>query len=137
MSNREEGYEHPPDLRHLSRERLKRAQDTIAAFLEVAEAGPTMLEEFRIIRLLQDPGLRQKSWYGLAIDPEDTSTTVGIMMRNAFEALDVDPDVLAGRKIVTRASWFVRHYLPLWLRGRKAYNEFLDEVFGIASLDRK
>lgn len=128
-------YEHPPDIRALSRERLDRAYQRIEAFLRDRDAPDEILEELRIVRLIVDPGVRQKSWYGLSIDPDDTSTTVGVMMRNAFEALGVNSDLLSinSREPVKSRSWFVKHYLPLWRNGRQAYYAFMDELLGRTS----
>lgn len=72
---------------------------------------------------------RAAPWWGQTIDREDSSVTVGVMMRNFFEALGDSIDYPTERGLETRADhWFTRMYLPRWRRGRREYYDFLGHL---------
>lgn len=132
MSN--DDREHPQSLRELSRYRLNEAHGALASYLAESDAPAEVREELRIARLITDPGIAQRSWYGISIDPEDTSVTVGVMMRNAFEAVGDYIDAPTNRGPETRADHrFTKLYLARWRAGKRAYDEYLSQVFPGAS----
>lgn len=68
-------------------------------------------------------------WWGQVIDSNDSSVHVGVMMRNAFEALGEDIDESSSEGLIGRPkSWFTQLYLPRWTEGRRRYYDFLDHL---------
>ena len=58
-----------------------------------------------------------------------SSVSVGVVLRNAFEALGDYIDVPTGKGLQTRAHhWFTQRYLRLWRQGKREYNEWLDTL---------
>jgi hypothetical protein len=117
----------PRDVWELSRARYEEALARIeAALLASPSVGTDLLNEMRIIRMV---GMHQTPWWGAAIDHEDSSVTVGVMMRNAFEAVGDFVDAPTAEGLQTKVShWFTKLYLPRWRRGKKAYYEWLDTL---------
>lgn len=86
----------------------------------------------KVIRLVT--GMPRRSpWYGIVIDHEDSSVDVGVMMRNAFEAVGdwVDHQGMANMKDgkqYKNTHWFTRLYLPRFRAGKREYNAWLDNL---------
>jgi hypothetical protein len=125
MSNQD-----PQDVCELSRHRYEQALGRVEAALTIGWSlgDPDLLNEMRIIRMV---ALNRLPWWGMTVDPEDSSVTVGVVLRNAFNAvgdvIDWDP---TGEKLVLSSSrhWLTRRYLPLWRQGRREYLEWLDTL---------
>jgi hypothetical protein len=120
--------DNPRDVWELSRHRYEEALARVEAALQIGWSlgDPDLLNEMRIIRMV---GMHQTPWWGAVIDPGDSSVTVGVMMRNAFEVVGdyVDAPTEAGP--LTKAShWFTEMYLPRWRQGKKEYLEWLDAL---------
>lgn len=114
--------EDPQDVWDLSNARYKEALDWVEAHLKgLPLLGVDLLNEMRIIRLV---ALKRVPWYGVVVDPEDSSVSAGVMMRNAFEAVG---DYIDGPNPKTD-HWFTRRYLPLWRRSKREYDEWLDAL---------
>ena len=97
-----------------------------------AHVPPEIFKCLKVIRLVVNMP-RRSPWYGIGVDPEDSSVTVGVMMRNAFEAVGdwVDSNGMANMKDGKQyrdTNWFTRLYLPRWRQGKRAYNEWLDSL---------
>lgn len=119
--------EDPQDIQELSRRRYEQALDYVEAVLPCAD-DPDAFNEMRIIRMV---GCNRVPWWGMAVDPADSSVTVGVMMRNAFAAVGdvIDHDPAGERLTVTTARhWLTRLYLPRWHRGKREYLEWLDTL---------
>lgn len=117
--------ENPRDFWELSRARYEQALAYVEAVLPCAD-DPGALNEMRIIRMV---GLHRAPWWGAAVDPADSSVTVGVMMQNAFEAVGDYVDAPTAEGLKTRAShWFTRRYLPRWRQGQREYLEWLDTL---------
>lgn len=122
-------WENPVDAHELSRVRYEEALDRVEAVLQrdwSESAG--ILNEMRIIRMV---GMKQTPWWGAVIDPDDSSVTVGVMMRNAFEAFGDSADYPADAR-----HWFTRAYLRRWRQGKKEYEDWLDTLFRKPDVDR-
>jgi hypothetical protein len=121
--------DNPKDIWELSRARYEEALDRVEKALRTGWTPGTrkdLLNEMRIIRLVS---LRHAPWWGAGIDPEDSSVTVGVMMRNAFEAVGDAVDYPTDEGLKTKADhWFTRRYLPHWRRGEREYREWLDTL---------
>lgn len=122
-----EDRDNPKDIWELSRDRYERALDHVEAVLRrTAHDDADVLNEMRIVRMV---GCHRVPWYGMTIDPEDSSVDVGVVLRNAFEALGDWLDGVYGDGPHTKAAtWFARRYLPLWRRGKHEYHEWLDTL---------
>lgn len=120
-------YENPRDAWDLSRARYAQALDHVEAVLRrTAFDDPDVLNEMRIIRMV---GMTQTPWWGAGIDHDDSSVTVGVMMRNAFEAVGDAVDYPTAEGLRTQARhWFTQRYLPRWRQGEKEYHEWLDTL---------
>src|ERR1700729_2310321 len=117
--------DNPDNAWELSRHRYEQALDRVEAAL-TACCSPDLLNEMRIVRMV---GMTRAPWYGMIVDPEDSSVDGGVVLRNAFEALGDSVDYPTDRGLETRARhWFTRRYLPLWRRGKKEYGEWLDTM---------
>ena len=120
--------DNPRDAWELSRYRHEQALDRVQEALRSGcpPADPDLLNEMRIIRMV---AMTRAPWYGMIIDPEDSSVTVGVMMRNAFEAVGdyIDYPTDAGLQTRARHS-FTRRYLPRWRQGKREYYEWLDTL---------
>ncbi|MCW2929916.1 MAG: hypothetical protein JWM19_878 [Actinomycetia bacterium] len=85
-----------------------------------------------VIRLVA-PMRRQVPWYGaaMAIPGRTDSVQLGTVIRNAFEALGDDVDVLGEGGVVlnNHRSWFAQFYAPAWHQGKRDYDDFLDHLF--------
>lgn len=120
--------ETPKDLWELSQHRYELALDRVEAVLRGAPAVPEtdVFNEMRIVRMV---GCHPVPWYGQAVDPEDSSVTVGVVLRNAFEALGDAIDYPTNEGLQTRARhWFTQRNLPLWRQGRREYRQWLDTL---------
>jgi hypothetical protein len=122
-------WEYPRDSWDLCRARYEEALEKIEAHLS---GGPVLLtpaevvNEMRIIRMAT---MRKSPWFDRSIDPEDSSVTVGSMMHNAFEALGDSAGYPTDQGLVVKADhWFTRRYLPLYQRGKREYDEWLDAL---------
>jgi hypothetical protein len=113
-------WDNPVDAYELSRARYEEALRRVEAVVQLADS-PELLNEVRIIRMT---GMKRAPWWGMCIDPEDSSVTVGVMMRNAFEAFGDSTDYPDGAK-----HWFTRAYLRRWRQGKREYQEWLDTLF--------
>lgn len=115
-------WENPVDATELSRARYEEALDHVEAVLQRDWGEDAdVLNEMRIIRMI---GMTRVPWWGQVIDHDDSSVTVGVMMRNAFEAFGDSIDD-PGRA----AHWFTRAYLRRWREGKREYQEWLDTLF--------
>lgn len=123
------GEDNPQDIWELSRHRYEQALDRVEKALKDGWTPGTckdLLNEMRIVRMV---GCHRVPWYGMVVDPEDSSVTVGVMLRNAFEAVGDSIDYPTDEGLKTRAShWFTRQYLPRWRRGKREYHEWLDTL---------
>lgn len=121
--------DNPRDVWDLSQHRYHLALDRVETACRADdESRDYLLNEMRIVRMVS---LHRAPWWGEAVDPDDSSVTVGVMMRNAFEAVgdDIDYDPTGEKLTVTSARhWLTRRYLPLWRRGKKEYSEWLDTL---------
>jgi hypothetical protein len=116
----------PEDLGELSNYAFDEAMATVEQAL--AGAPPEVRRALSVIKLVSDVP-RRSPWYGIPIDPEDSSVTVGVMMRNAVESVGDWIDGPLGDGPHTKAdSWFTRRYLPLWRDGKLAYYDYLDHL---------
>jgi hypothetical protein len=125
-------YENPRDVWDLSRARYEQALARIEAALQIgwSRGDPDLINEMRIIWMV---GMHPTPWWGDAVDPADSSVTVGVMMRNAFESVGDYLDGPFGEGPQTKAdNWLTRRYLPLWRQGERKYLEWLDTL----ALDR-
>lgn len=122
-------WDNPADAYELSRARYEQALATVETALTVGWSlgDPDLLNEMRIIRMV---GMNRAPWWGQGIDSEDSSVTVGVMMRNAFEAVGDNIDYPTDQGLKTDAGhWLTRRYLPLWRQGKREYQEWLDTLF--------
>lgn len=94
----------------------------------LAGAPEEIREAISVIRLVSSVP-RRTPWYGMPMDPDDSSVTVGVVLRNAFEALGDDIDYPADRGLETRARhWFTQRNLPRWRQGKREYDDYLDHL---------
>lgn len=125
--------DNPRDWRELSRHRYEEALSQVEKALKHGWTPGTrrdLLNEMRIIRMV---GMTPTPWYGMSVDPEDSSVSVGVMMRNAFEAFGDCVDYPTAEGFKTKADhWFTKRYLPHWRRGRREYLEWL-KTLGLPS----
>jgi hypothetical protein len=126
----------PEHLGELSTWALQEAIDKVDNAL--ADAPDEIRAAVSVIRLVTNMP-RQAPWYGVSIDREDSSVTVGVMMRNAFEALGDWVDALgSGGRIVTKTDhWFTRLYAETWRRGKREYNDYLDHLLDPVQWENK
>jgi hypothetical protein len=120
--------DNPRDAWELSRHRYEQALARVEAAVTAGcpPGDPDLLNEMRIIRMV---GITRAPWYGMIIDPEDSSVDVGVMMRNAFEAVGDHVDYPTDKGLETRARhYFTLRYLPLWRRGKREYHQWLDTL---------
>lgn len=110
--------EWPTRIGELSTYALNQAVETLEK--EAGGLSPDVDAALAVLRLVT-PISRREPWYGQHIDPEDTSVTVGVMMRNAFEAVGDSPEEPA-------RHWLTRMYLPRWKQGRADYYDFLEHL---------
>lgn len=110
--------EWPTHIGELSTYALDQAIETLSK--EAAGISPDVDKALAVIRLVA-PRRRAAPWYGQVIDPEDSSVTAGVMMRNAFEAVGDHVDE-------PPRHWFTRMYLGRWRRGRTEYYDFLEHL---------
>lgn len=115
----------PKDIQELSRHRYEQALNAVEAHLrgDPLSEGTDVLNEMRIVRMV---GCNRVPWWGMCVDPEDTSVTVGVMMRNAFEALG--DDVHVNGEGPPPRHWFTKLYVRRWRTGRRQYLEWLDTL---------
>jgi hypothetical protein len=120
-------FEWPDEIGELSRWALDHAIET----LEKAHEGEDgdVRKALSVIRLVARMP-RSSPWWGQIIDPSDSSVDVGVMMRNAFEAVGDDVDALCqgGEIRNTANSWFTRLYVARWREGKRQYYDFLDHL---------
>jgi hypothetical protein len=120
--------DNPADVNELSRHRYEQALSRVELALRgiMHQDGVNLENEMRIVRMV---GCHRVPWYGQVMDPEDSSVSVGVVLRNAFEALGDYIDVPTGKGLQTRAHhWFTQRYLRLWRQGKREYNEWLDTL---------
>ena len=119
-------WDNPVSLYELSRARYEEALSRVEAVVQLA-GSPELDKEMRIIRMI---GMHRIPWWGQVIDPDDSSVTVGIMMRNAFEAFGDCIDYPTDLGVRTDSKhWFTRAYLHRWRRGKQEYQDWLDTLF--------
>lgn len=121
-------WEHPRDTWELSRARYEEALRRVEEVLQ-RDWGENsdLLNEMRIIRMV---GMHRVPWWGMGVDPNDSSVMAGTMLRNCFEALGDSIDYPTDRGLETRAAhWLTRRYLPLWCLGKREYENWLDTLF--------
>jgi hypothetical protein len=124
----------PQDIGELSRARLAGALRRLERAVQSDPRGtdPLMLNEIRVIRLVLGFDQRLR-WYGAIVDPDDSSVTAGVMMRNAFEAVGDQIDEPPAKW----KHWLTRMYGPLWHRGRREYRDYLDTLMRYPGADRE
>jgi hypothetical protein len=94
----------------------------------LADAPEDVRAAIGVIRLVSSVP-RRAPWYGIPMDPDDSSVTVGVVLRNAFEALGDQIDYPTNRGLETRATHpFTQRNLPRWRAGKREYNEYLDHL---------
>jgi hypothetical protein len=119
--------EFPEHIDELSRYALEEAVGTVSRY--TADGPEEVRRAAAVIRLVT--GIpRRVPWYGVCVDPEDSSVTAGVMMRNAFEAVGdyVDAVVEGGARKTKADHWFTKMYLGLWRAGKRDYHDFLDHL---------
>jgi hypothetical protein len=125
-------WKHPEGIWDLCLARYIEALDVVEAALrgDPVPSGTDLPNEMRIIRMV---GMHQVPWYGQAVDHADSSVTVGVVLRNAFEALGDYIDVPTDRGLETRPLQslhsFTRRNLPRWREGKREYNEWLGTLW--------
>lgn len=118
--------EWPTAIGELSRHMMDKAIETLEAELS-ASTSADVRSALAVIRLIaRTPAATP--WWGQVIDPRDSSVHVGVMMRNAFEALGEDIGLSDQGLVSEPKSWFTRLYLDRWVRGRREYYDFLDHL---------
>lgn len=110
--------EWPTKIGELSTYALDQAVETLEK--EAGGLSPDVDAALAVLRLVT-PISRREPWYGQVIDPEDSSVTAGVMMRNAFEAVGDSVDEQP-------RHWFTRMYLERWRQGRAEYYDFLEHL---------
>jgi hypothetical protein len=102
----------PGDIGELSRHALREAVDKVDH--ELADAPEDVRKAVAVIRLVTDIP-RRAPWYGVPMDPGDSSVTVGVVLRNLVEC-----------------SWGTEHErerLRLRLaQGKASYSAYLDRL---------
>lgn len=127
-------WNNPVDVNELSSARYEEALEHVEAALRSWGADEALLNEVRIIRMV---GMRRVPWWGQVIDHDDSSVTVGIMMRNAFEAFGDGIDYPTDLGLRTDSKhWFTRAYLHRWRQGKQEYQDWLDALFRKPDVDR-
>jgi hypothetical protein len=120
-------FEWPDEIGELSRWALDHAIET----LEKAHKGEEgdAQKALSVIRLVARMP-RSSPWWGQIIDPRDSSVDVGVMMRNAFEAVGDDVDALCegGEIRNTAKNWFTQLYVARWREGKREYYDFLGHL---------
>jgi hypothetical protein len=125
----------PEHIGELSRYALQQAIDRVDR--ELAGAPQELRDAVSVIRLVTDVP-RRAPWYGAIIDSEDSSVSVGVMMRNAFEAVGDSIDAPTDRGLETHADhWFTKLYLSRWRRGRREYRDYLEHLTDPARFERE
>jgi hypothetical protein len=119
-------FKWPEEIGELSAWALDHAIETLEKLHEGddGDAGKALA----VIRLVARMP-RAAPWYGQIIDPADSSVDVGVMMRNAFEAVGDHIDgTYADGPHQTSGHWLTQRYLPLWREGKRRYHDFLDRL---------
>lgn len=94
----------------------------------LADAPEEIRAAISVIRLVSGVP-RSAPWYGVPMDPDDSSVTVGVVLRNAFEALGDHIDYPTDRGLETQARHsFTQRNLPRWREGKREYNDYLDHL---------
>lgn len=116
----------PRNIGELSRYALQEAVERVDR--ELRDAPQEVRDAISIIRLVVNVP-RQAPWYGVQIDADDSSVSVGVMMRNAFEAVGDHIDVPTSEGLRTKADlWFTKLYLPRWRQGKREYMDYLHHL---------
>jgi hypothetical protein len=120
-------FEWPDEFGELSVWALDHAIETLEKAHEGEEGD--VKKALAVIRLVARMP-RSSPWWGQIIDPSDSSVNVGVMMRNAFEAVGDDVDALCqgGEIRSTANSWFTQLYVARWREGKRQYYDFLDHL---------
>ena len=125
----------PVDVGELSRHMIREAIDLVDR--ELADAPADVRRAVAVIRMVADIP-RRAPWYGVPMDPDDSSVTVGVVLRNAFEALGDYIDYPTDRGLETEAGhWFTQRELPRWREGKREYDDYLDHLFDPIRADRE
>jgi hypothetical protein len=125
----------PEHIGELSRYALQQAIDRVDR--ELRDAPQEVRDAVSVIRLVVSIP-RRVPWYGATIDTEDSSITVGVVMRNAFEAVGDSIDAPTDRGPETRADhWFTQMYLPRWRQGKRDYGDYLSHLTDPARFERE
>lgn len=112
----------PRNVGELSRYAMQEALDKIDRYL--ANAPQELRDAISVVRLVEGMP-RQAPWFGVQVPtPEGDSVAVGTLLGNAFEALG---DWAWWGPVKTEHSFTQRWYGP-WVKGRTAYNDFLDHL---------
>lgn len=103
----------------------------------LADAPEDVRAAIGVVRLVSSVP-RAAPWYGVPMDPDDSSVTVGVVLRNAFEALGDAIDYPTARGLETRARhWFTQRNLPRWREGKREYNDYLDHLMDPLGFEQK
>lgn len=105
----------PDHLGELSTAKLQEAINALDTHLQFAPQD--IRDALSIIRLVTSVP-RRGHWYGISIDPDDSSCTVGVVLRNLIEIIEQD-----------RGLGLTRNYRDLLLHGRRQYDEYLGKLF--------
>jgi hypothetical protein len=117
----------PKSIGELSRYALNEAVKRIGR--ELRDADQETRDAIETIKLVVDVP-RETPWYGVPMDAEDSSVTVGVVLRNLIETLDV----IASREAVPAETRRLCQQEAARLkrrtdRGKRAYNEYLDNLY--------
>lgn len=116
----------PQRIGELSRRALQDAVDRVDR--ELRDADQEVRDAIAVIRLVVDVP-RAAPWYGVPIDPEDSSVSVGVVMRNIVMLLEgfarekSDPD-LTRRCARSEAARLQRRVE----QGKREYDRYLDQL---------
>ena len=117
--------EWPTTIGELSRYMMDEAVRTLETELSAGTSSDDARAALAVIRLIaRTPA--ETPWWGQVIDPRDSSVHVGVMMRNAFEALGEDIGLSDQGLVGQPRHWFTKLYLGRWVQGRREYYDFLD-----------
>lgn len=117
----------PQRIGELSRRALQDAVDRVDR--ELRDADKEVRDAISVIRLVVDVP-RAAPWYGVPMDPEDSSVLVGVVLRNLVTLLEgyawekSDPD-FTRRSARSEAARLQRRVA----QGKREYDRYLDQLF--------
>lgn len=126
----------PENLGELSNYAFDEAVRTLDRHL--AGAPDEVRAALAVVRLVSGVP-RRSPWYGIPIHPDDSSVTVGVALRNAFEAVGDWVDALGegGQRVTKADHWFTKMYMGIWREGRAAWYDYLDHFTDPLDYERR